>query len=77
MADLRDQGRHHDWHLTAPRLRDLGPSTFTVDDPFEVCTTALGGSLRSLMVENAWDLDSPVSRPRQRISDGPEASRPS
>ncbi len=69
VADLRDQGFHHDWHLQAPRLRDLGPGTFRVDDPFDVCTTALGGSLRSLMVENAWDLDSPVSRPRQRIND--------
>ncbi len=73
IADLRDQGFHHDWHLQAPRLRDLGPGTFRVDDPFDVCTTALGGSLRSLMVENAWDLDSPVSRPRQRIND--EATR--
>ena len=45
------------------------PGTFTVNDPFDVCTTALGGSLRSLMVENAWDLESSVSRPRQRLND--------
>jgi hypothetical protein len=77
IAELRDQGFHHDWHLQAPHLRDLGPATFQVDDPFDVCTTALGGSLRSLMVENAWDLDSPVSRPRQRISDEATAAEAS
>jgi radical SAM superfamily enzyme YgiQ (UPF0313 family) len=69
VGDLRDQGQHHDWHLQAPRLRDLGPGPFRVDDPFDVCTRALGGSLRSLVVENAWDLDSAVSRPRQRLNE--------
>jgi hypothetical protein len=69
VAELRDQGMHHDWHESVEPLRALGPGTFTVDDPFDVCSTSLGGSLRSLMVENAWDLDSPVSRPRQRISE--------
>ncbi len=54
---------------TYGRLRDFEPGTFTVNDPFDVCTTALGGSLRSLMVENAWDLESSVSRPRQRLND--------
>jgi radical SAM superfamily enzyme YgiQ (UPF0313 family) len=68
VAELRDQGRHNDWHAVVPSLRSMQPGRFTVRDPFDVCTTALGGSLRSLMVENAWDLDSPVSRPRQRLS---------
>src|SRR5690606_33668378 len=68
-ADLRDRGHLQDWHLVARDLGELGPATFTVDDPFDVCSSALGGSIRSLMVENAWDLESPVSRPRQRIAD--------
>jgi hypothetical protein len=69
VAETRDSGRFHDWDEIVPQLRSLRPGKFTVDDPFDVCTTALGGSLRSLMVENAWDLDSPVSRPRQRLND--------
>jgi radical SAM superfamily enzyme YgiQ (UPF0313 family) len=69
LADLRDQGMFDDWHTALPPLRDFAPGRFVVDDPFDVCTTALGGSLRSLMVENAWDLESAVSRPRQRMTD--------
>jgi radical SAM superfamily enzyme YgiQ (UPF0313 family) len=69
VAEARDRGMHHDWHQVVDPLRQMGSAAFTVDDPFDVCTTALGGSLRSLMVENAWDLDSPVSRPRQRVAD--------
>jgi hypothetical protein len=69
LAELRDQGMHNDWHTAVPALRDMPPGQFLVRDPFDVCTTALGGSLRSLMVENAWDLDSPVSRPRQRLDE--------
>ena len=72
VAELRDQGMHNDWHEIVEPLRALRPGTFTVDDPFDVCTTALGGSLRSLMVENAWDLDSSVSRPRQRLAEDAE-----
>jgi hypothetical protein len=67
VVELRDEGYYHDWHEHAPALRELAPAGFTVGDPFDVCTTAMGGSLRSLMVENSWDLDSPVSRPRQRL----------
>jgi hypothetical protein len=73
VAELRDQGMHNDWHDQIAPLRDFAPGTFVVRDPFDVCTTALGGSLRSLMVENAWDLDSPVSRPRQRLEAADEA----
>ena len=63
------RGVHGDWHTEVRALREFEPGTFTVNDPFDVCTTALGGSLRSLMVENAWDLESSVSRPRQRLND--------
>ena len=68
-ADLRDLGSYQDWHRDVEPLRDRAAAVFVVRDPFDVCTTALGGSLRSLMVENAWDLDSTVSRPRQRLND--------
>jgi hypothetical protein len=68
VADLRDQGMYQDWHTTVEPLRAFRPGLFAVGDPFDVCTTALGGSVRSLMVENAWDLDSSVSRPRQRMT---------
>ncbi len=74
VAELRDRGMHSDWHTAVQPLRAFEPSTFTVRDPFDVCTTALGGSLRSLMVENAWDLESPVSRPRQRLNDDDEVA---
>jgi hypothetical protein len=66
---MRDQGMHHDWHTAVEPLRSFRPGAFVVSDPFDVCTTALGGSVRSLMVENAWDLDSSVSRPRQRMTE--------
>jgi hypothetical protein len=68
VLELRDEGYRHDWHEHIEPLSSMPAATFTVDDPFDVCTTALGGSLRSLMVENSWDLGSPVSRPRQRLA---------
>jgi hypothetical protein len=69
VVELRDDGYYNDWHEHAKPLRSFGPATFTVADPFDVCTTTMGGSLKFLMVENAWDLDSSVSRPRQRLED--------
>jgi hypothetical protein len=68
VVERRDEGFRHDWHEHVSRLADLPPATFTVDDPLDVCTMAIGGSLRSMIVENSWDLDSPVSRPRQRVA---------
>jgi hypothetical protein len=74
VAEVRGDGLSDRWHEVVEPLRNHGPGTFVVRDPFDVCTTALGGSLRSLVVENAWDLDSVVSRPRQRLVDEPLVS---
>ncbi len=55
-------------------LRSFGPGTITVDDPHQICTTALDGSLTAIVHESSWDFDSPVSRPRQRGHDGDPAT---
>jgi hypothetical protein len=63
---LREEGHRHDWHEHATPLRELGPGSLTVEDPFGVCTESLGGSIWSLSWSSEWDFASPVSRPRQR-----------
>jgi hypothetical protein len=60
IVDAKDQGIA-EWTDQVPRLRELGPATFTVDDPNEVCRRGIGFRLD----ENgaaAWELDSPVGR---------------
>jgi hypothetical protein len=60
IVDAKDQGIA-EWTDQVPRLGELGPATFTVDDPNEVCRRGIGFRLD----ENgaaAWELDSPVGR---------------
>ena len=66
VLDARDHGHRDDWHRVVTPLREFGPGTLPVDDPYRVCSTALDGSLTALAHESSWDFDSPVSRPRQR-----------
>jgi radical SAM superfamily enzyme YgiQ (UPF0313 family) len=66
VLEARDVGDRHGWHQRIPPLREFGPGTLRIDDPYGVCTTSVGGSLVSLSVESSWDFESPVSRPRQR-----------
>jgi hypothetical protein len=60
MVEAKDDG-HSAWELDLPRLRDLPPGTFTVDDPHEVCTKGIGFALDQNL-HAAWELGSPVAR---------------
>ncbi len=63
---LRDDGHYRDWHELIVPLRDLGPGSLSVDDPLNSCGEMLGYVCGSLhYYDNAWDMVSPVSRPRQ------------
>jgi hypothetical protein len=68
MLAARDVG-HHDWPERVASLRSFPPGVLTVDDPHQICSTALDGSLTAIVHESSWDFDSPVSRPRQRSRD--------
>jgi hypothetical protein len=50
-----------EWTDVVPRLIELGPATFTVDDPNEVCSRGIGFKLDD-NTHAAWELDSPVGR---------------
>jgi radical SAM superfamily enzyme YgiQ (UPF0313 family) len=66
LLEARDHGQLDDWPAAVPALRSYGPGALTIDDPHQICTTALDGSLAAIVHESSWDFDSPVSRPRQR-----------
>lgn len=72
MLEARDRG-HADWPDRIAALRTFGPGVLRVDDPHQICTTALEGSLTALVHESSWDFDSPVSRPRQRGAEPTDA----
>jgi hypothetical protein len=65
MAALRDEGRLADWHEQLPPLRSFTAATFPIDDPLDSCQRFLGPTYTFLSEDSAWDLASPVSRPRQ------------
>jgi hypothetical protein len=71
----RDLGHYDDWHERVGHLRDLEPALFTIDDPYDSCQRSLGPPFTFLAEDSAWDLDSPVSRPRQGTV-GPEEAEP-
>jgi hypothetical protein len=60
IVDSKDAGVA-DWTAAVPHLADLGPATFTVDDPNEVCTKGVGFKLDDNL-HAAWELESPVGR---------------
>jgi radical SAM superfamily enzyme YgiQ (UPF0313 family) len=66
VLDARESGHLGDWPDLVRPLREQPPGVMTVDDPNEICSTALNGSLASISFESSWDFDSPVSRARQR-----------
>ena len=72
VRELREAGRHADWHEAVTPLGDLPPARFPVADPLESCQRNLGRSYVLLAEDSAWDLDSPVSRPRQALVDDAE-----
>jgi hypothetical protein len=60
IVDAKDSGVA-EWTGQVPRLVELGPATFTVDDPNEVCTRGIGFKLDDNGAA-AWELESPVGR---------------
>jgi hypothetical protein len=70
LLEARDSGHRADWPEVLAPLRAAGPGSLTIDDPHQICTTALNGSLAAIVHESSWDFDSPVSRPRQRGVEG-------
>jgi hypothetical protein len=65
VATLRDEGHLVDWPERVEPLRSYGPASFAVDDPLESCQRYIGSTYTFLSEDSAWDLASPVSRPRQ------------
>ncbi len=69
VAALREAGHHDDWPERATPLRAFGPGALTVDDPLDSCGQGLGFPSASLAYfDSTWDMDSPISRPRQATS---------
>ena len=60
IVDTKDNGVS-DWVAEVPRLAELGPATFAVDDPNQVCTRGVGLKLDDNL-HAAWELESPVGR---------------
>ena len=63
MIRTKDAGHHHDWPDHVARLASFGPATFTVDDPDEITTFAMGQGVESYAFGLSWELRSPVARP--------------
>ena len=61
MVEAKESGHIGDWEQVVPRLRDLPPASFTVDDPAAVCTTGLGFRNEDDFY-GSWELGSPVGR---------------
>ena len=60
IVEVKDSGRY-DWEAVVPRLRDLPPATFEVDDPYEVCERAIGIEIDENL-HGSWELSSSVAR---------------
>ena len=60
MIDVKDSG-FADWETRVPKLRDLPPGRFRVDDPHDVCGRALGVEIDENL-HASWELASPVAR---------------
>jgi hypothetical protein len=61
MLAAKDDGHLLDWPDVVPRLRDLPPACFPVDDPNEVCERNIGYHVEGDIFSD-WELRSPVSR---------------
>ncbi len=61
ILEVKQNGDRRDWPEKAPRLDTFGAAGFTVDDPNNVCTTAMGrGS--AIDAYRDWELGSAVAR---------------
>jgi hypothetical protein len=57
----KDDGNRADWPALVPRLGDLPPASFAVDDPHQVCTLNIGSTVDGDAYSD-WELRSPVAR---------------
>ncbi len=62
MIEAKHAGHLEDWPSQIPSLREFGPGTLTVEDKREVCSYEMGRNAEANPWD-AWDLDSPISRP--------------
>jgi radical SAM superfamily enzyme YgiQ (UPF0313 family) len=68
VMETREDGHRPDWEQVVPHLRDLGPATFSVDDPEDVCHFSVGQHMVTLSLTFAsFELRSPVARPRIKM----------
>jgi hypothetical protein len=72
VTEQRNQGNYGGWHEEVPKLGTYGPALFTVEDPLDSCQQSLGPPFTFLSEDSAWDLGSPVSRPRQAVTNPDE-----
>jgi hypothetical protein len=61
MLRAKEEGHLEDWHERIPRLVDLPPADFVVEDPNHVCTAGLGFDIEFEPYGN-WEMVSPVGR---------------
>jgi radical SAM superfamily enzyme YgiQ (UPF0313 family) len=61
MVETRDAGHHDDWHSIVPPLRELGPGSFTVDDPDRICEFGVGSAIEGDFF-GSFELRTPVER---------------
>src|SRR5690606_14391791 len=65
IMEAMESGHRDDWETVVPRLGELPPAPFVVDDPDELCQHTLGQSLTSLSFNfGSWEFHSPVARAR-------------
>ena len=75
MIDAKDQGHISDWPSFVPRLRDLPPGPFPIDDPNQVCTLNMGYHVEGDIYSD-WELDR-RSRDRCRPRTSPRSAHDS
>jgi radical SAM superfamily enzyme YgiQ (UPF0313 family) len=68
VLEAREAGHRHDWQDIVPRLTELPPAPFSVDDPEDVCHFSVGQHMVTLSLTFAsFELRSPVARPRIKM----------
>jgi radical SAM superfamily enzyme YgiQ (UPF0313 family) len=61
MIAAKDDGHTGDWPAFTPRLRDMPPGHFPIDDPNQVCILNMGYHVEGDIYSD-WELRSPVAR---------------
>jgi hypothetical protein len=62
MMDAKIRGFTQSWPDMVPRLCELGPGTFEVQDPDQVCQQGLGFGIDFVDIYENWELASPTRR---------------